>query len=434
MKIEQYKQVLNELGELIQGSEFEGHVFSVGGCERDRLLGHDIKDIDLVVDIENGGIKLANWLYENGYLVYEPVTYENYGTAMFQIKTFPDIELEAVQTRKESYRDMTTRNPETAFGTIQEDCKRRDFTINALYRTVGTDELHDFTGRSLDDLNKQIIVSCDDPDIIFKEDPLRIIRAVRFKSKLGWHIDRETYIGMINNVERLNIISQERLTDEFNKITLSKNFIGGIYELRTIGALKYVCRQLDAVSDEDFHWAMDSLRLTDSILEERVAVMLMKTTLPDVAMREMKYSNDFIDNVVTIIKNVPIVHGLGEKYNSINIVDVRKLQYIVKTPKMFGEIVVVAHAINNRDCAVVRKNMQAMHVHAVNIKLMRDGTSCYGYKLPVNGEDVMEIKGIGPGKEIKQCLRYLMEEAFKNPRITREECVKLIKKYDIHGK
>ena len=427
MKLTEYKWVLIELGELISGSEFEGHVYSVGGCERDRLLDNDIKDIDLVVDIENGGIKLAKWLYEMGYLVYEPVTYENYGTAMFYLKAFPEIELEAVQTRKESYRDMTTRNPETAFGTIQEDCKRRDFTMNALYRMVGTDELFDFTGRSLEDLKNMVIVSCDDPDIIFKEDPLRIIRAIRFQSKLGWEIDETTYNGMVKNVDRLEIISQERLTDEFNKIVLSRKYQDGLSELRKIGAMKYVCPQLGALSDEEFEWAQSSLRLTDDRLGQRVAVLLMKTVIPDVAMREMKYSNDFVDEVMTIIKEVPTVQGLGDRYDEISVVELRKLQYRVKTPTMFADIVRVAHSINNRDCFSVRTNMQAMHVHALNIRQLLSKTDCYGYKLPVNGEDVMEVKGIGPGKEIKQYLDYLMEEAFKNPMITRAECIELIK-------
>lgn len=427
MKFKEYKWVLDELGELIDGSEFEGHVYSVGGCERDRVLGNDIKDIDLVVDIENGGIKLAKWLYEMGHLTYEPVTYENYGTAMFHLKAFPHIELEAVQTRKESYRDMTTRNPETAFGSIQEDCKRRDFTMNALYRMVGTDKLFDFTERSLSDIDKQIIVSCDNPDIIFKEDPLRIVRAIRFQSKLGWKIDYMTYNGMIKNVDRLDIISQERLTDEFNKIIVSKGYQNGLSELRKIGAMKYVCPQLGALSDEEFSWALSSLLLTDEKVEQRLAVLLMKTVLPDVAMRDMKYSNDFIDDVMTIIKEVPVVQGLGEKYNNISEIDVRKLQYRVKKPDMFGNIIRTAHSINNKDSGIVRTNMQAMHVHALNIKLMINKTDCYRYKLPVNGEDVMDIKGIGPGREIKLYLDYLMEEAFKNPLITRDECIELIR-------
>jgi len=434
MKLQVYQNVLNRLGAIIYDSEFRLHVYSVGGCERDRLLGNDIKDIDLVVDIENGGIKLANWLYENGYLQYAPVTYENYGTAMFHLKDFPDIELEAVQTRKESYRDMTTRNPETAYGTIQEDCKRRDFTMNALYRTIGTDELHDFTGRSLQDIDAQIIRSCDNPDIIFKEDPLRILRAIRFSCRLGWKIEEETYDKMEKNSYRLEIISQERITDEFNKIVTSRNAESGLRTMRSINALKFVSPQLGSLSNEEFEWALSSMRLIntmgygDTSLEQRVAILFMKTTLPEIAMREMKYSNDLIKTIMTIIREVPIVQGLGDKYYTINPVEVRRQQYRIGDSELHAKIVMVAHSINNRDCLAIRKNMQAIHVMSWLIRLLREGQDCYRYKLPVDGEDVMKLKGIGPCRAIKKYLDYLLETAFTNPRISRDDCIALLSK------
>ena len=102
------------------GREFEGHVYSVGGCERDKHLGlKEIKDIDLVVDLpNNSGIRFANWLYSIGLTISKPVVYENFGTAMFKLSAFPDEEIEVVHTRKEIYRDKNSRNPETDYGTI----------------------------------------------------------------------------------------------------------------------------------------------------------------------------------------------------------------------------------------------------------------------------------------------------------------------------
>lgn len=433
MELSQYIDVLNKLGAIIYDSKFQGLVYSVGGCERDRLLGYEIKDIDLVVNLPDGGIRLAKWLYKNEYLVHAPVIYENYGTAMFRLSSCPDIELEAVQTRKESYRDMTTRNPETAYGTIQEDCMRRDFTMNALYRSVGTDELHDFTGRSLKDIDDKIIRSCDNPDIIFKEDSLRILRAIRFSCKLGWEIEHTTYLGMEKNVDRLEIISQERITDEFNKILSFKDPSKGLLEIWKIGAMKYVSSYLANISFEDFLDAVNSMKwiATEGKPLDRLAVLMMKVDDPEWAMREMKYSVNDIKYVMMLIREVPVIQGLGDTFDKIKKSDVRKLQYRIGDSRWLINAIGIAHSINNKACVLSRKNMQAMHVLAMCIKLLNNSEDCFGYKLPVDGIDVMEAKKIGPGKEVKKYLDYLLEQAFENPHITREECLDLIKKAEL---
>ena len=121
-----YLKVVDILKNIIAGSKFEGHVYCVGGCVRDLLLGRSIKDIDIVVDLPNGGIELAEWLKNGGYTKGSVVTYPHFGTAMFVLKDMPDVELESVQTRKEVYRDMESRNPETVFGSIEDDRGRRD--------------------------------------------------------------------------------------------------------------------------------------------------------------------------------------------------------------------------------------------------------------------------------------------------------------------
>ena len=121
MKIDTYTFILCELRDIIKGTKWENHVFAVGGCVRDEIMHNEIKDIDLCVDLCNGGIDFARWLEENGYTKFSVITYENFGTAMFHLKNFPDVELEVVQTRSECYHDAKTRNPETSFGTIEND-------------------------------------------------------------------------------------------------------------------------------------------------------------------------------------------------------------------------------------------------------------------------------------------------------------------------
>ena len=142
-----YIDIRNRLRELIAGTEFDGKVFFVGGCCRDDIMGTEIKDIDISVALPDGGIRLAMWLHENGHLAGEVSAYPEVHTAKFRLADFPDVELESVHTRKESYPDRGSRNPVTDYGTHEEDCFRRDFTVNALYQNISTGEIIDITGK-----------------------------------------------------------------------------------------------------------------------------------------------------------------------------------------------------------------------------------------------------------------------------------------------
>ena len=115
MDTKTYMAIKDCLRIIIQGSEFENNLFAVGGCCRDEILGNNIKDLDLVVSLENGGIKFAEWLEKNNFTKGTVVTYPRYGTAMFRLKDFPNEELEVVQTRTEIYTS-DSRKPDTTFG------------------------------------------------------------------------------------------------------------------------------------------------------------------------------------------------------------------------------------------------------------------------------------------------------------------------------
>lgn len=160
MNIKTYYSILYYLKEIIKNSEFDGHVYSVGGCERDKHLGlQEIKDIDLVVDLpNNSGIRFARWLKSHGLIKNgNIVVYENFGTATFKLDAFPDEEIEVVHTRKENYRDKNSRNPETEYGTLFDDFKRRDFTCNSLYYNISTGKEWDPTGYGINDIKNKII-------------------------------------------------------------------------------------------------------------------------------------------------------------------------------------------------------------------------------------------------------------------------------------
>lgn len=191
--------------------------YVIGGYVRDHLLGRPCKDIDVVV--EGKGVDLAREFAAQTN-AQRTAYYENFGTAMVG---FQDFEVEFVGARKESYR-RESRKPIVEEGTLADDQIRRDFTINALSISLNRadfGQLFDPFG-GVQDLNEGIIRTPTDPQITFSDDPLRMMRAVRFATQLDFHIDEVTYKAIADNRKRLEIISQERITEELNKIVRAK--------------------------------------------------------------------------------------------------------------------------------------------------------------------------------------------------------------------
>ena len=414
--IKNYIEIIEHLKNIILGTKFENHVFSVGGCERDLILDSPIKDIDIVIDLPNGGIEFANWLKDNGYTVGSVVVYEHFGTAMFRLKDYPDEEIEAVQTRKECYRDMESRNPETAFGTIMEDCQRRDFTINAIYRNISTGDILDLNGKSFDDITDGWIRACGDPNIIFSEDPLRILRAVRFKYRLGDHflIEKETYDGILTHKDRLSIISQERITDEFSKIITGKNADQAFNFLLNLKILHYIfpC-DLDEMTLKSYMmWIPNnSMDAVPSNLEIRLSRIFkaFSDSKTEEIMRNMRYSNDVIKNVIWF-KN----HSDAKSVSDIK--GLRKFMYECKTLPRFINALSVFRADEGEE----------FHRLVFGTALKKVGNKMFGYKLPVNGNDIMKTLDIEGGPIIKKILDELLDLAFSDPTLTKDDFIKYV--------
>ena len=239
-----YNEIITWLRGVIDGTQWEGNVFTVGGCCRDSLMHRDIHDIDLAVTVPDGGVLFAEWLEKKGLTVEPPVLFKKYSTSRLRLKRYPDLEIEVVQTRKEKYTDRTSRNPEIAFGTIEEDCVRRDLTINSLYQNVTTGELLDITGHAVEDIRECRMRTPLPPDTIFDDDPLRILRTIRFASRFGWRIPKPIFDAMVRNVQRLSIIRMERMAAEFERIIAGGNPAQSLKMLRRIKALNMIIPEL----------------------------------------------------------------------------------------------------------------------------------------------------------------------------------------------
>lgn len=201
--------------QIIDENELEAYV--IGGYVRDLLLQRPSKDIDIVV--VGNGLELAEKVAEK-LRVKKVSTFKSFGTAHFRYK---DLDVEFVGARKESYQ-RDSRKPIVENGSLQDDQNRRDFTINALALDLRKDTFGDLIDpfNGLEDLNSETIRTPLEPQTTYSDDPLRMLRAIRFATQLNFTIEHESLEAIKENAERLKIISMERITDELNKIILSE--------------------------------------------------------------------------------------------------------------------------------------------------------------------------------------------------------------------
>lgn len=219
--------------------------YVIGGYVRDFLLNKTkSKDIDVVTI--GDGIDLAHEV--SNLLTGKPEVqfFKNYGTAMIKYKT---IELEFVGARKESYAEHS-RKPEVEPGTLEDDQKRRDFTINALALSLNSENYAELIDpfHGVQDLERGIIRTPLDPDVTFSDDPLRMLRAIRFAAQLHFEIEATALKSIERNASRIKIISEERVVDELNKILLTEKPSVGLKLLFTTGLLQFILPELTALS------------------------------------------------------------------------------------------------------------------------------------------------------------------------------------------
>jgi len=222
-------------------------VFVIGGFVRDALLDRPSKDIDVVV--VGNGIEFAEKLNDKIKSKSKLSVFRNFGTAMIM---YQDWEIELVGARKESYR-RDSRKPIVENGTLQDDQNRRDFTINAMAINLRPEKFGEFVDPfgGIADIEAKIIRTPLDPEITFSDDPLRMMRAIRFATQLGFTIEEKTLEAINNQNDRIKIISKERIVDEINKIVQSPKPSIGFKLLDKTGLLKLVFPEMHKLKGVD---------------------------------------------------------------------------------------------------------------------------------------------------------------------------------------
>ena len=217
--------------------------YAVGGYVRDLYLERPSKDIDVVV--VGSGIKIAEALRKKLGRGAHVNIFRNFGTAQLKWR---DMEVEFVGARKESYTH-DSRKPIVEDGTLEDDQNRRDFTINALAVCLNAARFGELTDPfdGLLDMEDRLICTPLDPDVTFSDDPLRMMRCIRFATQLNFYIEEETFESLTRNAERIKIISKERIIDELNKIIASPIPSKGFVELDRCGLLPLIFPELAAL-------------------------------------------------------------------------------------------------------------------------------------------------------------------------------------------
>ena len=458
---------LDYLQKLVQSGPFKGRVYLAGGAVRDMQLGKDPKDLDVVVTGGlDAGMEFAKYAtqtmnnYSNGS---NPVLFPTYGTAKFTLKgithngfDLSDVDIEAVATRKEKYT-TGSRKPEVSAGDLADDVHRRDFTVNSLLKDLTTGEILDLTGKGKEDIRRGIIQTPLNPDVIFTEDPLRMLRAVRFTMKYGWELPMFMIRALKRNAAQLRNISAERIRDELDKTLVTGSPDRAIKLLRITGLLNYIIPEFksaykmtqNAHHDETvFNHILTVVKNTKPNLITRLQALfhdIGKTTTRTIInnevhfydhenvsavmtraiMSRLKYPNDVIDAVVTGVRNHMRLKPAGKQGDKMSDKSLRK--FIVDLGGHLDYTLDLMHADN-----VAHAPESAMPEQIPNIikriEILKTTTPKKNEKLPITGEDLIKL-GLNPSPLFSKLLDLVKDKQLENPNTTNEEYLDLIQKY-----
>ena len=440
--------VLRRIGEIADSMGRE--VYVVGGYVRDIFLQRPVNDIDFVT--VGSGISLAKEVSESLGRGDHLTVYANYGTA--QIK-YRNLELEFVGARRESYH-RESRNPIVEDGTLEDDQNRRDFTINAMAICLNAErygELVDPFG-GIADLHKGIIRTPLDPDITFSDDPLRMMRAIRFATQLNFEIYPETFEAIRRNRERISIITRERINDELGKIMRSARPSIGFRFLDECGLLQLifpVLCELKGVEIMEGKGHKDNFNHTLQVVDNvaahsdnewlRWAALLHDIGKPQTKRYDEKlgwtfHNHNFVgEKMISRIfrkmkmpmnekmKYVEKLVGLHMRPQSVGedgVSDSGVRRMITDAGEDLDDLMILAEAdITSKNPAKVRRQLEGFARLRKRMSELSDADALRNWKNPVNGNEIIDYFKIEPGKEIAE-IKGAVKEAIIEGRIPYE--------------
>ncbi len=448
--------IFNIISELSNTLHVETYV--IGGFVRDIFLNRPSKDVDILV-IGNG----PDFALEVGKKIKTNVSvFKNFGTAMLR---FQDLEVEFVGARKESYR-ANSRKPIVEDGTLEDDQKRRDFTINAMAISLSPSsygELKDpFNG--LKHLEEKRIITPLDATETFSDDPLRMMRAIRFATQLNFKIDQSALDAIVLNKERIKIVSKERITDELNKIILSKKPSLGFNYLFDTGLLHLIFPQManlygiDVIDgkghkDNFYHTlqVLDNLSKNSDDLWLRWAAILHDIAKPATKRFEKKHGWTFHGHEDKGARMVPKIFAELKLPLNDKMKFVQKLVLLHLRPIVLAQEIVTDSAVRRLlfeadehiddlmllcQADITTKNEYKIKKYRNNFELVKqklkdveERDKIRNWQPPISGEDIMKAFNLKAGKEvgiIKNKIREaILEGDIKN---NRAEATALMKK------
>ncbi|MCK6542962.1 CCA tRNA nucleotidyltransferase [bacterium] len=435
------EELIKKIGAVADAEQIEA--FVVGGYVRDRILGRNVTDFDVMVI--GDGVRFAEHVAK-AFRLQTLVVYENFGTAMLPMgEKYDHLKVEFVGARKESYRH-DSRKPLVEVGDLQSDLSRRDFTINALAMRINAQDygviLDLFNGRA--DLDKKILRTPLDPDETFSDDPLRMMRAVRFASQLQFTIDPITYDGICRNAQRIAIVSQERITDEFLKILGSPKPSVGLYLLESTGLLAIIFPELtwlSGVEQQQGYLHKDvfkhTLKVVDNIAEMtndlrlRFAALVHDIGKPrtkrfvegigwtfhgheDVGSRmargigkKLKLPNDFWLYVSKLVK----LHMRPIQLVDEGVTDSAIRRLLFDSGADFDDLLTLCRAdITSGNKERAKRHLENFQRVLDRARDVEEKDRLRAFQPPIRGDEIMQMFGLPPGPTVG-ALKKIIEEA-----------------------